>query len=99
MRAIGTAAPTPAAPLPATVASTTATAPTTTSAASTTSATCCVDISDQHRVARAFVTAAIRLGPAALPAKPDRVPAPAYLGRHRRSEAAHPSDPPPAVRP
>ncbi len=88
----------PTAACAAPIASAVRTAPAPATAVSTLLVTCCVDISDQHRVARAFITAAIRLGPA-LPTEPDRLPAPAYLGRHRRTEAAHPSHPPRAVRP
>jgi hypothetical protein len=57
---------------------------------------CRADSSDQHRVARAFITAAIRLGPA-LPTERDRFAV--YLGRHRRTVAACPSSPRPAARP
>ena len=48
--------------------------------------TCRADGSEQQRVARAFVAAAIRLG-ALLPTERDALPPP-YRGRHRRSITA-----------
>ena len=52
--------------------------------AAPTPAACRLDFSDQHRVAQAFITAAIRLGPLP-PAENDRPSA--YRGRHRRTAA------------
>ncbi|WP_370339624.1 hypothetical protein [Catenulispora sp. MAP5-51] len=53
--------------------------------------TCLSATSDQHRVAQAFISAAIRLAPA--------LPQSAYRGRHRRTIAACPGARLQAVRP
>lgn len=58
---------------------------------------CLTALSDQHRVAQAFIAAAIRLAPLLPPPSHDRlVP---YRGRHRRTISACPIPPGPAARP